>query len=369
MLETVRDQHGSALATKGEGLQDFTNDRDTFLPQAKSKLKHRAQRWVPRAGAEVQDAVGLARVLNNLNARRLRALFSPTLRPPQLVCPTRAWPPINSRSMRVTLALCLLATRPATCLVRGLPGRSRSAGLFSAGRRATTRPRLNAGLLDDMAAAVRGVSTGGGGGGAPTLEFAPVESAAVGDWDSLKTTLAASPTFKRMEAEAELRATGAGPAHTDNKLRLFGKSEGDVRVTLYRDHAGWCPYCQKVFGLDHYHQTTTKPPPNHFQTTTTKATATATTTTTTTTVTPTPPRTRPDAQVWLLLEEKQIPFKIEKVPMRSYGDKPEWFLRKVPSGLLPVIELDGEMITESLVIMQILDQVDNTKYKIQNTKA
>ena len=193
--------------------------------------------------------------------------------------------------MRVTLALCLLATRPATCLVRGLPGRFRSTGLSSAGRRPTTaRPRLNAGLLDDMAAAVRGVSTGGGGGGAPTIEFTPVESAAVGAWDSLKATLAASPTFQRMEAEAELRATGAGPAHTDNKLRLFGKSEEDVRVTLYRDHAGWCPYCQKVrprvasttschLARHHRHpmiptvmptvMPTTMPPPPHTTTTTT----------------------------------------------------------------------------------------------------
>ena len=45
------------------------------------------------------------------------------------------------------------------------------------------------------------------------------------------------------------------------------------------------------------------------------------------------------------MEEKQIPYKVEKVPMRSYGDKPKWFLDKVPSGLLPVIELDGKMIT------------------------
>ena len=41
--------------------------------------------------------------------------------------------------------------------------------------------------------------------------------------------------------------------------------------------------------------------------------------------------------------------------MRSYGDKPAWFLQKVPGGLLPVIELDGKVITESLTIMQILD--------------
>ena len=95
-----------------------------------------------------------------------------------------------------------------------------------------------------------------------------------------------------------------GATNAQATLRLFGSEESAVRVTLYRDHHAWCPYCQKV---------------------------------------------------WLLLEEKQVPYKIEKVPMRSYGDKPKWFLDKVPSGLLPVIELDGRMITESLVIMQLLD--------------
>jgi Glutathione S-transferase, N-terminal domain len=48
----------------------------------------------------------------------------------------------------------------------------------------------------------------------------------------------------------------------------------------------------------------------------------------------------------LLVEEKQVPIKIELVPMRSYGDKPPAFLRKVPSGLLPAIEVNGQMITE-----------------------
>jgi Glutathione S-transferase, N-terminal domain len=48
----------------------------------------------------------------------------------------------------------------------------------------------------------------------------------------------------------------------------------------------------------------------------------------------------------LLVEEKQVPIKIELVPMRSYGDKPPAFLRKVPSGLLPAIEVNGQIITE-----------------------
>ena len=97
---------------------------------------------------------------------------------------------------------------------------------------------------------------------------------------------------------------GEGLPHMTSKLRLFGHSEEDIRVTLYRDHAGWCPYCQKL---------------------------------------------------WMMFELKQIPYRIERINMRSYGEKPASFLKKVPSGLLPVVELDGEIITESLVIMQILE--------------
>ena len=42
--------------------------------------------------------------------------------------------------------------------------------------------------------------------------------------------------------------------------------------------------------------------------------------------------------------------------MRSYGDKPQSFLSKVPGGLLPVVELDGTLHTESLDIMMLLEQ-------------
>lgn len=58
----------------------------------------------------------------------------------------------------------------------------------------------------------------------------------------------------------------------------------------------------------------------------------------------------------LLVEEKQVPIQIELVPMRSYGDKPQEFMRKVPGGLLPAIEVNGKIITESSVIMELLDQ-------------
>jgi len=97
-----------------------------------------------------------------------------------------------------------------------------------------------------------------------------------------------------------------GLTNAKARLRLFGQSESDVRVTLYRDNHAWCPYCQKV---------------------------------------------------WLWLEEKQIPYRVEKVTMFCYGEKESWYKRKVPSGMLPAIELDGKIIKESDDILIALEKV------------
>jgi len=145
---------------------------------------------------------------------------------------------------------------------------------------------------------------GNAGGGAL---FAPAPANA---WDVLREKAGSTETGKRLLSERAERERGEGPTHTDNKLRLFGAKESDVRVTFYRDTAAWCPYCQKT---------------------------------------------------WLLLEEKRIPHRIEKMNMRSYGDKPREFLAKVPRGLLPAIEIDGRMMTESLEIMQTLDRMFPTE--------
>jgi glutathione S-transferase len=124
-------------------------------------------------------------------------------------------------------------------------------------------------------------------------------------WDSLKASVLSTATGSELAEARALQSKGLGPTHTDAKLRLFdAKSEDEVRVTFFRDTAAWCPYCQKV---------------------------------------------------WLLLEEKRIPYKISKINMRSYGDKPAWYLEKVPNGLLPAIEIDGQFMTDSLPIMQVLD--------------
>jgi glutathione S-transferase len=126
----------------------------------------------------------------------------------------------------------------------------------------------------------------------------------VPSWVDLQDRVGSTPVGKALKNEVELRKAGAGSAHVHSTLRKFGASD-EPQITFYRDHAGWCPYCQKTM---------------------------------------------------LLIEEKQIPVKISLVPMRSYGDKPREFMQKVPSGLLPAMEVNGQIITESQVIMELLDQ-------------
>ena len=102
-----------------------------------------------------------------------------------------------------------------------------------------------------------------------------------------------------------------GNTNSQSTLRLFGQTEADVRVTLFRDNHAWCPYCQKV---------------------------------------------------WLWLEEMQIPYRIQKVTMFCYGKKESWYKRKVPSGMLPAVELDGRIITESDDILLALERAFGVLY-------
>jgi glutathione S-transferase len=113
-------------------------------------------------------------------------------------------------------------------------------------------------------------------------------------------------SWTELEAIADFQIDPVnGPTNAQARLRLFGHSESDVRVTLYRDNHAWCPYCQKV---------------------------------------------------WLWLEEKQIPYRIEKVTMFCYGEKEAWYKRKVPSGMLPALQLDDRLITESDDILIALER-------------
>lgn len=93
-----------------------------------------------------------------------------------------------------------------------------------------------------------------------------------------------------------------------NKVRFFFVNEetnDDDIYFMYRDHASWCPYCQKV---------------------------------------------------WMTLEEKRIPYRVEKVNMRCYGDKPREFLSLQPNGNIPVAIIDGKILNQSNDIIYALEQ-------------
>lgn len=62
-------------------------------------------------------------------------------------------------------------------------------------------------------------------------------------------------------------------------------------------------------------------------------------------------------QVWCQLEAKRIPYKITKVPMSCYGDKPPWFRAISPSGAIPVAKIDGQIVPESNDIMFALEEL------------
>ena len=121
-----------------------------------------------------------------------------------------------------------------------------------------------------------------------------------------------NPTRNAMSWE-ELATYAADPIDQINglnnpysSLRLFNKDESEAIVTLYRDNHAWCPYCQKV---------------------------------------------------WIWLELKKIPYRIKKVTMRCYGEKEKWYLKKVPSGMLPAIEIENHVITESDEILFVLEEI------------
>lgn len=55
------------------------------------------------------------------------------------------------------------------------------------------------------------------------------------------------------------------------------------------------------------------------------------------------------------LEEKRIPYTVEKITSMSYGKRPESYLKINPKGLVPAIDLDGKIYTDSEVISRVLE--------------
>ena len=65
---------------------------------------------------------------------------------------------------------------------------------------------------------------------------------ALPSWQELEDWAAAAQPLGAPLDPGEARVQG--PTNAQATLRLFGQTEAEVRVTLYRDHHAWCPYCQ-----------------------------------------------------------------------------------------------------------------------------
>jgi glutathione S-transferase len=130
-------------------------------------------------------------------------------------------------------------------------------------------------------------------------------------WEALEARLRAQQTDGEKSFRADL-ASGRGPPSPLATLRLFDAPEDyEPRVTLYRDSAAWCPYCHKV---------------------------------------------------WLCIEERRIPYRVEKVNMSCYGDKPLAFRMLQPSGQIPVAVIDGVTYGQSNDIINALG--DETMFPV-----
>ena len=163
-----------------------------------------------------------------------------------------------------------------------------------------TRPVQMNGIMDGIKNLM------GGASGAASTPLWDESSCRAPAWDALKSQLHDISTEEERNFRAELESGRAERACALATKRLFDLPEGEEpRITLYRDTAAWCPYCEKV---------------------------------------------------WLTLEEKRVPYKIEKVNMNCYGEKPNWFWAMQPSGGIPVAKLDGNVIRESNDIIMAVER-------------
>ncbi|MEM7177995.1 MAG: glutathione S-transferase N-terminal domain-containing protein, partial [Pseudomonadota bacterium] len=118
----------------------------------------------------------------------------------------------------------------------------------------------------------------------------------------------ATPTWEELKRQLPNQSPSKDHPSSKDKMRLFGAKEPVIK--LYRDSASWCPYCQKV---------------------------------------------------WIALEEKQVPYVVEKVDMRCYGTgKPSEFLKLQPNGNLPcavLLKNENQVIGESDEILDVIDSL------------
>ena len=131
-------------------------------------------------------------------------------------------------------------------------------------------------------------------------------------WDTIDSLVRENENTREREIyDNEL--LGRGPANHRTNIRLFDAPDNTKpEIILFRDTAAWCPYCFKV---------------------------------------------------WLYLEEKRIPYEIKKSPLRCYGKKTAEHLNVNPSGMLPVAIIQGQVISESNLIIETIEKNFTSKDK------
>lgn len=169
-------------------------------------------------------------------------------------------------------------------------------------------------MIGDVASSIFGNGAKGDQSNADQVDAALKKSGAKGKtWAEIKDQLASQQTTDEERNFRQNLEKGYGiqgsPMH---KIRLYDESnkEEDIAVTFYRDSASWCPYCQKI---------------------------------------------------WLALEAKQIPYRVEKINMRCYGDKPASFLKIQPGGQIPVAIINGRVYGQSNDILEALEKLPQSK--------
>ncbi len=161
------------------------------------------------------------------------------------------------------------------------------------------QPRYLAQVADALQSNLKGMPT------VQVDDFCAYLEGSIPSWGELQARLTVIPTNRPSAAAT---------------TRLFG-SDTPV-VTLYRDSAAWCPYCQKV---------------------------------------------------WIALEEKQIPYQVIKIDMRCYGqDKPTEFLKLQPNGNLPCAIFRNPQTNDEKVVREsndIIDQLEEWAVPLPSLKT
>lgn len=133
-------------------------------------------------------------------------------------------------------------------------------------------------------------------------------------WAEAWPASACSDAMERREALSE----GSGPPDCKALVRKF-QVNATIQTVFYKDAASWCPYC---------------------------------------------------ASVWMMLEEKQMAYTMKRINLLSYGEKPEWIIDISGTGLMPVLEVGGRMLRESVDICKFIDwwRGNNVSPAGQNTR-